>query len=147
MLLEDALGKEVDQGALQGWKGKGKKMKAFNSNGGLLVGGVSIFKAKNTGCFGGKAAYVAFGTRPAACVKIQMQERIGTASFASSSAAAAAAAAAASPAVVGCFVGGGGEFENSISKTKAMAELGARRESDLGIAMAEQVLRAPWAKF
>ena len=56
---------------------------------------------------------------------------IDTASPASSS------AVAASPVVVGYFVGGGGEFENSNSKTKAMGELGARRKRDLGFAMAE----------
>ena len=98
MFLENALCKTVDQGAMQGWKRKGKKMKALNSNDGLLVGGVAIFKAQNTERFGDKAAYVAFGTRPEARVKVQMQERIDAASSASSS---AAAAAAASPAVVG----------------------------------------------
>ena len=51
-------------------------MKTPNSNGGLLVGGVAVYKAQNAECFGGKAAYVAFGTRPAARVEIQMRERI-----------------------------------------------------------------------
>ena len=85
VFLEGALGKAVDQGVLQGWKGKGERMKALKSNDGLLVGGVAIFKAPKTECFGDKAWYVAFGTKPAACVKIQMQERIDAASSASSS--------------------------------------------------------------
>ena len=82
-------------------------MKARNSNDGLLASGVAIFQAQNTERFGDKAAYVAFGTRPEACVKVQMQECIDAASCASSS---SAAAVAASPAVVGYFVGCGGEF-------------------------------------
>ena len=144
VLLEGALGKAVDQGVQQGWKGKGKRMKALNSNDGLVVGGVAIFKAQKTECFGGKAAYVAFGTRPAAFVKIQMQERIDAASSASSSA--PAAAAAASPAVVGYFVGGGGEFEDRNSKMEmglsssgAYGEIAADRETEEGVRGAHRV--------
>ena len=70
MLLEDTLGKTADQGVLKGWKGKGKRMKAPNSNDGLIAGGVAIFKAKNAKCFGGKATYDAFGTRPEAFVEL-----------------------------------------------------------------------------
>ena len=58
MFLEGALGKAVDQGVLQGWKGKGERMKALKSNDGLLVGGVAIFKAPKTEFFCDKAAYV-----------------------------------------------------------------------------------------
>ena len=126
MFLEGALGKAVDRGVLQGWKRKGKRLKALNSNDGLLAGGVAIFKAPKTECFADKAAYVAFGTKPAACVKIQMQKRVFAASSSSSSfssssssfSAAATAAAAPSPAVVGHLVVGGGEFENSNSKRR-----------------------------
>ena len=108
-------------------------MKALNSNDGLLVGGVAIFKAQNTERFGDKAAYVAFGTRTEACVKVQMQERIDAASSASSFS--SSAAAAASPAVVGYFVGGGGEFENSNSQRRlassgAFAAIAADRETE-----------------
>ena len=58
MFLEGALGKAVDQGVLQGWKGTGERMKALKSNDGLLVGGVAIFKAPKTEFFCDKAAYV-----------------------------------------------------------------------------------------
>ena len=137
VFLEDALCKTVDEGVLQGWKGKGRRMKALNSNDGLLADGVAIFKAQKTDCFGERPAYVAFGTRPEACVKVQMQERIDAASSASSSSAAAAAAAAASPAVVGYFVGGGGEFENSklrrrLASSGAFAAIAADRETEGG---------------
>ena len=62
VFLEDALGMAVDEGVLQGWKRRGKKMTALNSNDGLLVGGVAVFKAPKTECFGDKASNAAFGT-------------------------------------------------------------------------------------
>jgi hypothetical protein len=36
---------------------------------GLLVGGVKVFKADRTQCFGRKAKYVAFGSKPDVPVK------------------------------------------------------------------------------
>ena len=69
MFLDLVIGKEVDKCVLQGWKGvaKGEKkqqMTDLMSHGGLLVGGVSIFKAQLDKCCGEKAKYIAFGERP-----------------------------------------------------------------------------------
>ena len=54
------------------WFPGGKKGSNTNKqllSGGLLVGGVKVFKADRTQCFGCKAKYVAFGSKPDAPVK------------------------------------------------------------------------------
>ena len=54
------------------WFPGGKKGSSTNKqllSGGLLVGGVKVFKADRTQCFGCKAKYVAFGSKPDAPVK------------------------------------------------------------------------------
>ena len=61
VFLDQVIGKEVDKCALQGWKGAAKggikqRMTNLRSHGGLLVGGVPIFKAEPDECYGENSA-------------------------------------------------------------------------------------------
>ena len=81
VFLEQAIGKAVDRSVLQGWKGAAKgsrrqRMTNLNSQDGLLVNDVLIFKAEPGECYGEKAKYIAFGERPSECVAVQMKERL-----------------------------------------------------------------------
>ena len=74
--IQQAIGKAVDRSVLQGWKGAAKgsrrqRMTNLNSQDGLLVNDVLIFKAEPGECYGEKAKYIAFGERPSECVAVQ----------------------------------------------------------------------------